>query len=41
MLIKKFIKTVFNHEVWMKCKKCGCEYDARKSNYCDTCGHRN
>jgi len=39
-MIKRLIK-IFNHEVWLKCKKCGLEYDARLSNRCDSCGHKN
>lgn len=39
-MIKRLIK-IFNHEVWMRCKNCGLEYDARRGDYCDSCGHKN
>lgn len=39
-MIKRLIK-IFNHEIWMICKKCGLELDARLSDVCDSCGHNN
>lgn len=38
--MKKLLK-ILNHECWFVCTFCGFEYDARKSNYCDTCGCKN
>lgn len=37
LFIKKMLKC-FNHEIWRVCKHCKFEYDARRSEYCDTCG---
>lgn len=39
--LKSILNTIFNHECWFVCKHCGCEYDVRRSNYCDTCGCKN
>lgn len=38
---KQILSVVFNHEIWFSCGSCGCEYDVRKSDYCDTCGYHN
>ncbi len=27
-----------NHEVWVKCRKCGCEVDIRLGVICPNCG---
>lgn len=36
----KLVQSIFNHEIWHKCTKCGGEYDLRSTTYCSDCGHQ-